>query len=95
MTSGPASFNLPEIAALDPARIDNVARACITLAREVAVLTDRVMVLEAVLDGAGIAVSAAVEQHQPDPALQARIDARIAAMLAEVVAALRGADGAA
>lgn len=93
MTAGPAAFNLPDIQALQPAQIDNVARACITLAREVAVLTDRVMVLEAVLDAAGIPVCDAVERHQPDPALQARIDGRIAEMLAQVVSALHGADG--
>ena len=91
----PASFNQPALDLLGPAQIDNVARALITLTREVAVLTDRVMVLEAVLDDAGIAVSEAVEQHQPDAALQARIDARIGEMLGHVIASLRGADGAA
>lgn len=93
MTRSPASFNEPVLELLGPAQIDNVARALLTLTREVAVLTDRVMVLEAVLDNAGIAVSEAVERHQPDAALQARIDAQIAEMLAQVIASLRGADG--
>lgn len=93
MTLPPASYNQPTLNLLGPAQIDDVARALITLTREVAVLTDRVMVLEAVLDEAGIAVSAAVERHQPDAALQARIDAQIAEMLGNVVASLRGADG--
>ena len=93
MTQPPASFNQPVLDLLGPAQIDNVARALITLTREVAVLTDRVMVLEAVLDQAGIAVSEAVERHQPDAALQARIDAQIGEMLGHVIASLRGTDG--
>lgn len=93
MTLPPAAFNQPAVQCLDPAAIDNVARAVITLAREVAVLADRVLVLEAVLEARGIPVQAAVETHQPDEKLQQRLDAATAALLANVIATLRGTDG--
>lgn len=93
MSADPASFNLPDIACLSPDRIDNVARAVLSLTRELVVLTDRVLVLEQVLESRGIPVADAVERHQPDAALQARIDTAAAAIIDSVVAALRGTDG--
>ncbi len=88
-----AHFNLPEARYLSPAQLDNVGRAVITLAREVAVLADRVMVLEEVLEARGVDVRQAVETHQPSEALQNRLDEATGRIAKGVLAALTGADG--
>lgn len=72
-------------------QLDDVAEAVIMLAREIHVLTDRVLVLEEVLQNAGVDVSS-VDEHQPSPALQTKIDARRDHILINVMRALR-ADG--
>jgi hypothetical protein len=62
------------MSAADP-RVDDLGRALLALAREVWVLRDRQRILEAVLEQRGIAVADAVERFQPDPELQARLEA--------------------
>ena len=52
----PRSFNTPKSEIFSAEQIDNVARAVLTLTREIAVLNDRVMVLEEVLGQKGIDV---------------------------------------
>lgn len=89
----PKSFNLPDRHCLNPEQIDNVGRALFTLTREVAVLSDRVLVLEDLLEKQGTLPADAVDTHQPDEALQARSDAAIGAMVRNVLASLQGADG--
>ena len=89
----PQSFNTPDVEYLRPEKIDNVARALISLLREVAVLNDRVMVLEEVLEGEGIAVREKVDTYQPSEEFQKRADASMQHIIAPVIASLTGADG--
>lgn len=89
----PTTFNSPDVEYLRPGNLDNVARALVTLLREVTVLNDRVMVLEEVLAAEGIAVREKVDTYQPDEEFQARIDAAMQRIIAPVIASLTGADG--
>lgn len=89
----PTSFNLPQVECLRPDQIDNVGRALLTLMREVAVLQDRTMVLEELLDQAGVIASEAVDTYQPSEAFQHRSEAATGRMIASVLAALQGTDG--
>lgn len=88
MTEDPRSYNTPELRALIPEQIDNLGRAVITLTREICVLTDRLAVIEAVLAERGIDIAEAVETHQPDAALQGRIDTQVNRIIAEILATL-------
>lgn len=90
----PKSFNTPATEILNEANIDNVARAILTLTREVAVLNDRVMVLEELLEQGGTLAHAAVDTYQPTEAFQARAEKSMQAITQSIIAALQGADGA-
>ena len=89
----PKSFNLPDRECLRPEQIDNVARALITLMREVAVLQDRTLVLEELLTAQGVVAPEAVDTSQPSEAFQERSQAAMGRMVQSVLAALQGADG--
>lgn len=89
-SSDPASFNFPPSDALGPDKMDNLGRALLSLTREVCVLTDRQVVLEHLLNEAGVVVGDAIDQLQPDAALQAKIDARTAAIVKSVLGELIG-----
>jgi hypothetical protein len=73
---------------LGPDQVDDLARALLTLAREVWVLRDRQRVLEAVLGERGIDVARAVEHHQPSAELQAQLDAERKAFVQGLMQAL-------
>lgn len=73
---------------LGPDQVDDLARAVITLAREVWVLRDRQRVLEAVLGEKGIDVAQAIEHYQPSPELQAKLDAERKAFVQGLMQAL-------
>lgn len=73
---------------LGPDQVDDLARAVITLAREVWVLRDRQRVLEAVLGEKGIDVAQAVEHYQPSAELQAKLDAERKAFVQGLMQAL-------
>ena len=88
MTDDPRSYNTPALKALLPEQIDNLGRAILGLTREICVLTDRMAVIEAVLDARGIDVAEAVDTHQPSPALQARIDAQVNRIIAGILGTL-------
>lgn len=89
----PKSFNTPATEILKAGHIDNVARAVLTLTREIAVLNDRVMVLEELLEKNGVVASEAIDTYQPSEAFQARADKSMQAITGAVIAALQGADG--
>ena len=72
-------------------QLDDLAEAVIMLAREVHVLTDRVLVLEEVLQNAGVDVSS-IDEHQPSAATQKKIDHACDQILTNVMRALRVAD---
>ncbi len=88
MTEDPRSYNTPELAALLPEQIDNLGRAVIGLTREICLLTDRLAVTEAVLTARGVDIVEAVETHQPDAALQRRIDAQVSRIIGDMLGAL-------
>jgi hypothetical protein len=73
---------------LQPEDIDRLGQALLTLTRELWVVKDRVRVLEAALAQAGVLGSDAVNQLQPDAALQAELAAERARLIDTVLAAL-------
>jgi hypothetical protein len=88
----PRDYNTPGGQIMGEAHIDNLARAVLTLTREVAVLTDRVLVLETLLEAKGVVTSEAIDTYQPDDAFQQRANAAVAAISGAVIAALHGTD---
>jgi hypothetical protein len=88
MTDDPRSYNTPELKALLPDQIDNLGRAILSLTREICVLTDRLSVTEAVLAARGIDIAEAVDTHQPDAALQSRIDGQVNRIIGGIVGTL-------
>jgi len=70
------------------ARRDPAAQLALLLAKELWVLKDRQMVLEAVLSQNGIPVRELVERYQPSDADRQTIDAARKRFAADVVAAL-------
>ncbi len=55
--------------------VHNLGQAMLTLAAELWIVRDRMMVLEHVLGEQGMDVAALVDRHVPDAALQAKLDA--------------------
>ncbi len=89
-SNDPTSFNFPPSNALGPDKMDDLGRALISLTREICVLTDRQVVLEKLLEDAGIVTGEAIDRFQPDAELQAKIDARTSAIVKSVVGELLG-----
>ena len=81
----PRSFNAPDRPSLTADDVPALGEAMLNLTRELWVLTDRVMVLEAVLAQQGVEVSAAIEAFEPDEAFQERAKARGTALVAAVL----------
>ncbi|MCP5359252.1 MAG: hypothetical protein R3E75_09595 [Steroidobacteraceae bacterium] len=73
-------------------RNDPVAQLALWLAKELWVLKDRQLVLEAVLAQQGIPVRELIERWQPTDADRATIDASRRRFAEEVVATLEGPD---
>lgn len=73
-------------------QIDDLGEALVTLTREVYVLTDRLRVLEQVLDDKGLDVHQAVERYNVGPELQADLDAKRDNLLNAVLKSLRAVD---
>lgn len=61
--------------------IDRLGQALLTLTSELWVTRDRVRILEAALVNAGVLSADAVNQLQPDAALQAELDAERARLI--------------
>lgn len=89
----PTSYNLPERTCLSPEQIDNVGRALLTLMREMAVLQDRVMVLEELLAQADVVAPGAVDSFQPSEEFRERSAEAMRPMIDAVLASLQGSDG--
>jgi len=75
---------------LKPEQIDRVADALLALTREVWVLRDRQIVLEQVLADRGIEVTAGIDQLQPSPELQTKLDRERDRLIARITEALQG-----
>jgi len=86
----PKSYNTPDMQALMPNQLDDVGRALLSLTRELCVLTDRVLVMEQVLADNGIDIGDAIDTHQPDDALQEKIDAQTGQIVGNILASLQG-----
>jgi hypothetical protein len=86
----PISYNHPDRPTLHEADCGQLGAALIVLTKEVWVLRDRMMVTEAVLAERGIDLREAIEQHQPDAALRAKLDEQGAKLVASVLDALAG-----
>jgi len=71
-------------------QIDNIGEAVLALAREVWVLTDRVAVLEAVLEGHGLNAPEEVDRFQPDAEMTAVLKAKREQLVGVIERALRG-----
>lgn len=69
----PREFNRPQRSILPQGSEDRLGLALIALMREVWVIKDRMMVLEAVLEAKGIDVASAIEAFQPDATQAARM----------------------
>jgi len=88
----PKSFNLPDAQYLKPDHVDSVARALLSLTRELCVLNDRVLVLEEVLAEKGIEVSKAVDNYRPGEDFQKKTDVVTGRIIRNVIASLRGSE---
>lgn len=80
----------PQRTILKPEQIDDIAQAVLAVARELWVTIDRQLVLEAVLAKHGLDLTAEMDALEPDAALQAKLDARRAALLGSITQALNG-----
>ena len=90
ISEDPVSYNFPQVSALGPDKIDNLGRALFSLARELCVLTDRQLVLEKLLEDAGVVAGDTIEHYEPDKTVQAKIDKKMAAIVQSVMGELVG-----
>lgn len=90
MSKDPTAYNSPASLQLGPDQLDDVARALLSLTREVCVLVDRVAILERVLDDQGLSVVETVGSYQPDEALEAEIKQKTQRIIDDVLASLSG-----
>lgn len=89
-TDEPTSYNHPPRATLNEADCGQLGAAVLALTREIWVLTDRMMVMEAILARHGLDVGTEIEAFQPDEEMRRRMDAQGARITASVVDALAG-----
>jgi len=82
----------PPYKRLRPGQVDDLGEAIMVLTRELWVVTDRVMALEAILEEKGVVVSEEVARYQPDEKRQAELKARCDTLIDTVARALRGMD---
>jgi len=73
---------------LRPEDIDRLGQALLTLTSELCVTRDRLRILEAALVKAGVLTADAVDQLQPDTALQAKLDTERTRLIDALLAAL-------
>jgi len=86
----PTSFNLPDRSILPETSNDRLGLALIALMREVWVVKDRMMTLEAVLAARGIDAATEIEAFEPSEELAAQMQEEGDAFVASVTAALSG-----
>jgi hypothetical protein len=75
---------------LSPDQIGDLGHALLTLAQEVAVLADRLCVVERVLEAQGLPGPKEIDAYQPDEQTASDLDARTQALVNRVVGALAG-----
>lgn len=75
MSVDPKSFNTPDAAFLAPSDVDNVGRAVLLLAMELAVVSDRLIALEDLVENqCGIDPHAVLAARAPGDAAQQRME---------------------
>ncbi|WP_421738079.1 hypothetical protein [Caulobacter sp.] len=74
---------------LRPGQMDQLAEALLVLTREVWVLTDRLTIVEAVLEARGGLTQDEIETYRPDAAVEARLTTRRQSLISAVEAALK------
>ena len=85
MSEDPRSYNRPDRPSLSAEDVPALGEALLNLTRELWVLTDRMAVLEAVLEQRGIDVTEAIENFTPDEDMQKRLLERGSALVASVM----------
>ena len=88
MSRDPRDFNQPERTTLVDADIAGVADGLLMLTRELWVVSDRLEIMEAVLKERGIDISEDIDNFQPDPELQARLNKKGEQLLSSVLNAV-------
>ena len=68
--------------------IDRLGQALITLSKELWVMKDRQLVLEAALADAGIVAADVVDKYQPDDNLRAQLESKRAEFIDEILGVL-------
>lgn len=91
-TKDPRSFNEPERKTLDASDIQGLGDAVLVLARELWVLTDRLVIMEAVLAKRGIDLSKEIDAFQPDADMQTALNERGAKLIQDLTNAIAGAE---
>jgi len=79
----------PERQILKPARLDDLGQAVLALTRELWLLTDRLAVMEKVLERRGLSLSAEIDAYVPDPEFSAELERRRNRLLQAVLDALQ------
>lgn len=88
MSRDPRSFNEPVERFLAPDDLDNLGRAVLALALELAVTMDRVLLLEDFIAAGDADARARCRNHQPSPSAQDAMSASRDRIIAAVVDAL-------
>lgn len=86
----PANVEPRKRKALRPDDIDRVGAAIWTLTKELWVVKDRQAVTEAILKARGIDITADIDRHQPDAALESRLASERQALIKKITQELTG-----
>lgn len=90
LPTDPTEFNKPAHALLADTDVDGLGQAVLTLCHELWIMKDRMAVMEAVLEKHDINISEEIDAHQPDQALQDKLNKDGRALVERVMAALSG-----
>lgn len=82
-------FAPPPRPLLRPGQMDQLAEALLALTREVWVLTDRLTIVEAVLEARGGLTQDEIETYRPDAAVEARLNTRRQSLIGAIEVALK------
>jgi len=85
MSKDPKRFNNPNRKTLDSNDVGALGEALLTLTQELWIVKDRVRILEAVLETNNINVHEAINQYQPDEALQKSLNSESDALVAKIL----------
>lgn len=86
----PTDFNHPKRQMLGVDQLDDLGLALITMTKELVIVNDRVLMLEAALKKHGIDVSADIDGAEPDAEQQAKLDASGQKIVSAIMQALAG-----